>query len=198
MRNLPELTRALAAAAVLFAFVAPVFAQTTNSAAPLRRTIDLSAGYTYLHANAPPGGCGCFSMNGGSASAAFGLTPSLSLAADFGVTHAGNILNSTETLTLTTYLFGPRYTLRSHVGRVLPYGQVLLGGAHSASNFVFNSGGNGFSMLAGGGVDVPFKKHWAWRAVQMDYPLTRIPNGSANTQNNFRVTTGLVYGFDRR
>jgi peptidoglycan-associated lipoprotein len=137
-------------------------------------------------------------MNGGSASVAFGLSPSLSLAADFGVTHAGNILNSTETLTLTTYLFGPRYTPRSHVGRVLPYGQVLLGGAHSTSNFVFNSGGNGFSMLAGGGVDVPFKKHWAWRAVQMDYLLTRIPNGSANTQNNFRVTTGLVYRFARR
>jgi outer membrane immunogenic protein len=198
MRNLSELARDLAAAAVLLAFVAPVCAQTTTSPAPLKRTIDLSAGYTYLHANAPPGGCGCFSMNGGSASAAFGLTPSLSVAADLGVTHAGNILNSTETLTLATYLFGPRYTQRTHVGRVLPYGQVLLGGTHSASNFVFNSGGNGFSMLAGGGVDVPFKKHFAWRAVQMDYLLTRIPNGSSNSQNNFRVTTGLVYRFDRR
>jgi outer membrane immunogenic protein len=196
MRNLPELTRALATAAVLFAFAAPIWAQMTP--APLQRTIDLSASYTYLHANAPPGGCGCFSMNGGSASAAFGVTPSLSLAADFGVTHAGNILNSTETLTLTTYLFGPRYTVRSHGWRVLPYGQALLGGAHSASNFPFNSGGNGFSLLAGGGLDVPFKRHWAWRAVQMDYLLTRVPNGSTNSQNNFRVTTGLVYRFDRR
>jgi outer membrane immunogenic protein len=196
MRNLPELTRALAAAAVLFAFAAPVRAQTT--AAPLKRTIDLSAGYTYLHANAPPGGCGCFSMNGGSASASFGLTPSFSLAADLGVTHAGNILNSTETLTLTTYVFGPRYTLHSHMGRVAPYGQLLLGAAHSASNFVFNNGGNGFSMMTGAGVDVPFKRHFAWRAVEVDYLLTRIPNSAANTENNVRVTTGLVYRFDRR
>jgi len=198
MRNLPELTHALVAAAVFLAFAAPLCAQTATSPAPLRRTIDLSAGYTYLHANAPPGGCGCFSMNGGSASVAFGLTPSLSVAADVGVTHAGNILNSTEALTLTTYLFGPRYTQRTHVGHVLPYGQVLLGGVHSASNFIFSNGGNGFSLLAGGGFDVPFKKHWGWRAVQMDYLLTRVPNGSTNSQNNFRVTMGLVYRFDRR
>ena len=198
MRNLPELTRALAAAAVLFAFVAPVRAQTKTPDPPLKRTIDLSAGYTYLHANAPPGGCGCFSMNGGSASAAFGVTPSLSVAADLGVTHAGNILNSTETLTLTTYLFGPRYTQRSHMGRVLPYGQILLGAAHSASNFVLNNGGNGFSMMTGGGVDLPINKHFAWRVVQVDYLLTRIPNSASNTQNNLRVTTGLVYRFDRR
>lgn len=198
MRNLPELTRALAAAAVLLAFVAPACAQSTPSPAPSKRTIDLSAGYTYLHANAPPGGCGCFSMNGGSASLAFGLTPSLSLAVDFGGTHANNILNSTETLTLTTYLIGPRYTVRSHTGRVQPYGQLLMGGAHTTSNFVFNSGGSGFSMMTGGGLDVPFKRHWAWRAVEADYLLTRIPNSAANTQNNVRITTGLVYRFDRR
>jgi outer membrane immunogenic protein len=198
MRNFSNIICATAAVAILLVLASPARAQTALQPAPVKRTIDLSADYTYLHANAPPGGCGCFSMNGGSASAAFGFTPSFSLAADFGVTHASNILNSTETLTLTTYLFGPRYTLRSHVGRVLPYGQVLLGGAHSTSNFVFNSGGNGFSLLAGGGLDVPLSRHFAWRAVQMDYLLTRIPNGSTNSENNFRVTTGVVYRFDRR
>jgi peptidoglycan-associated lipoprotein len=31
---------------------------------------ELALGYTYMHSNAPPCGCGCFNLNGGSATVA--------------------------------------------------------------------------------------------------------------------------------
>jgi hypothetical protein len=43
---------------LLLAVVAPALAQDSPR-------IELGVNYTYVRANAPPGDCGCFSMNGG-------------------------------------------------------------------------------------------------------------------------------------
>lgn len=73
---------------------------------------EVALNYTYVHSNAPPGGCGCFSWNGGSASAAWHVNSSFAGVADFGAVHAGNYDSSGFSPTMVSYLFGPRYTYR--------------------------------------------------------------------------------------
>jgi hypothetical protein len=54
---------------------------------------------------------------------------------------------------------------------------------------------NTFSMAAGGNVDVRLGRGFSWRAVQPEMQLTR-PDG--RSQPNFRISTGLVFGFGKR
>jgi hypothetical protein len=56
----------------------------------------------------------------------------------------------------------------------------------------------GFSMLAGGGIDIKMSKHTYFRPIGTDYYLTRFPNnlfgsGSTTNRNNFRYTAGLNF-----
>jgi hypothetical protein len=53
---------------------------------------------------------------------------------------------------------------------------------------------NTFSMVAGGNVDVRLGRGFSWRVVQPEVQLTRI-NGE--NRPNFRVSTGLVFGFGK-
>jgi outer membrane immunogenic protein len=43
--------------------------------------LEAGADYNYVRANGPPGGCGCFSMNGGNAWFSYGFTKSFSAVA---------------------------------------------------------------------------------------------------------------------
>ena len=56
------------------------------------------------------------------------------------------------------------------------------------------------AMAAGGGLDIPFGRHLAIRALQAEYVLTRFDrsDGSSATQNNLRVSTGIVFRFGGR
>jgi hypothetical protein len=87
-----------------------------------------------------------------------------------------------------------------HFGRVTPFGQVLIGVAH-ANRFVFGTPGtqNAYAMTAGGGVDVQLFNHFAIRAFQTEYFLTRFAVGTLirrnQTENNLRVSTGFVFRF---
>ena len=85
----------------------------------------------YVGANAPPGGCGCFSLNGGSGWFGYDFDRGLALVAEVSGSHAANINGTASDLTLTSYLFGPRYS-RQFKNRLLPFAQVLLGGAHAS------------------------------------------------------------------
>jgi outer membrane immunogenic protein len=174
-------------------FVPAVWAQSGSS------PLELGINYNYVRANAPPGGCGCFSMNGGNAWASYDFTKSFSAVAEFSAQHAGNISATGEDLTLFSYLFGPRYTLRKS-DRWLPFGQVLLGGAHASGTFEPSlTGGSGsfnsFSMVAGGGLDISVNSHIGLRAFEGDYYLTQFPNGVNGRQNNLRISAGLVLRF---
>ena len=56
---------------------------------------------------------------------------------------------------------------------------------------------NAFAMTVGGGFDVNLSRHFAVRPAQVDYLLTRFDelNTNAQTQNNLRVSTGVVFHF---
>ncbi len=69
---------------------------------------DLSVGYNNIRANAPPGGCPCFDMNGGFAFGTVRLTDWLGISGEFTGGHSSNISNLGQGLTLTTFTVGPR------------------------------------------------------------------------------------------
>lgn len=164
---------------------------------------EVALNYTYVHSNAPPGGCGCFSWNGGSAAAAWHFNDRFAVVGDFAGVYAGNLDSSGLSPTLVSYLFGPRYTYRVRQGKFIPYGQVLLGGAHT-SNGYFPSGtassnsANAFALTLGGGLDIVVAEHVAIRAGQVEYFYTRFPNGVNQDQNNLRVSAGVVFRFGSR
>jgi outer membrane immunogenic protein len=156
--------------------------------------LELGANYNYFHANAPPGQCGCFSLNGGNATVVYNITPRWAGVADLTIGHATNVDNSLQNITIFNYLFGPRYTRRTR-SRFVPYGEVLLGGAKEDVNFVFTINRNAFGFLAGGGVTTQLKHRFGLTLGQVDWIYTRIPNAQNNRQNDLRIVTGVTYHF---
>lgn len=159
--------------------------------------VDVFAGYSYLQANPGVTGVDSFHLHGGSASAAYHFTNSLSAVADFGGYDNGNLLGTGTDGRLYTYLFGPRLSYR-HYRKFTPFGQVLLGSAHAnASAFGTTGSQNAFAMTAGGGFDYKlFDRFWI-RPVQAEYLLTRFREGAlgARNENNLRLSTGFVFRF---
>jgi len=86
----------------------------------------------------------------------------------FGVEAEANFLryHQEEDVTETTYLVGPKVTLRS--GRVRPYAKFLAGAG--TLNFPFGFGvGHYFVMAPGGGVDVLLGDKLTVRAIDFEY-----------------------------
>jgi peptidoglycan-associated lipoprotein len=154
--------------------------------------LEFGANYSYFHANAPPGQCGCFSLNGGSGTVVYNITPKWAAVADLMVGHANNVDNTLQNITIFNYLFGPRYTRRMS-SRYVPYGEVLVGGAREDVNFQFTINRNSFGLLAGGGVTTRLKHRFGLTLGEVDWIYTRIPNAKNNRQNDLRIVTGITY-----
>jgi len=166
---------------------------------------ELALGYSYLHSNAPPGGCGCFNLSGGNAAFAWPLKSGMfALAGDVTVAHAGTISNSGDSLTLSTFTAGVRYLPRLKRSSLQPFGQVLAGLAHSSGTLVQGSNpgaanaGAAFAGNFGGGLDLRATSPFSVRLVEADYVLTTFDNGTNNHQNNLRVSAGLVIHFGKK
>lgn len=162
--------------------------------------MELGANYDFVRTNAPPGDCGCFSMNGGSGCFGYNFERSLALVGEVGSERASNIDGTAADLTLTSFLGGPRYSLHRS-NRIVPFAQLLLGGAHATGALTPGASGaagsaNSFAMRAGG-VEVKLANHAALRVFQADYYLTRFDNGVNNQQNNFQISAGIVFRFGR-
>jgi len=162
--------------------------------------VEVSLGYSYVHANAPPGQCGCFNMNGGSGAFAVSLGHGLSAVADVGGYFQNNVVGAGRSLTIETSLFGPRYSYRRSK-KWTPFAQVLAGGAHGSGTLygsATTSGSvNGFSMSAGGGLDWRAGRNVSLRLFQAEYLMTRLPNYANNNQNDLRLTFGVVLHFGK-
>src|ERR1700761_2853319 len=106
MRNHIGLLTVLASSVMML----PARAQTTKHASD--RAPELALSYDLVGSNAPAGQCGCFVLNGGSATGAVPIpVDHLSVVGRISGTHAGNIGGPKYSLTLLTYTFGLRYTL---------------------------------------------------------------------------------------
>ena len=161
--------------------------------------MEFGVDYNYIRTNAPPGGCGCFSMEGGDTWLAFNFAKSFAAVAQGGVATASGIGGIGANLTLVTYEFGPRYSLRLS-NRIVPFGQALFGGVHASGSLAPGTPGiagspNVFALSAGGGLDIRLNRHFAVRAAEVDYFLTRFDNGANNQQNNLRLAAGVIVRF---
>ena len=197
-------------------------AQAGAAALPSGRTynsypkVELFLGYSYLRAM-PTYSTGnrMVDLNGGSTSIAFNLNRYLGLVGDFGgfdasqinLTGAGASPSGTVNASGTayTYMAGPRLSYRRH--RITPFAQALFGGIHASQVTLSGCTGalctplpteNAFAMTAGGGLDLRVQRHISIRMVQAEYLMTRFANlntGNRDTQNDMRLSTGLVFGF---
>jgi peptidoglycan-associated lipoprotein len=176
-------------------------AQTAPSAGqPLRAELALS--YSYLRSNVPPGGCGCFNLNGGSATFAWPVKPgSFALVGDVTVAHAGTAASTGDSLTLSAFTAGARYLPKLGRSPVQPYGQALVGLAHSSGTLVQGANpaaanaGAAFAANLGGGLDLRASRRFSVRLIEADYLVTTFDNGTNNHQNNLRIGAGLVVRF---
>jgi peptidoglycan-associated lipoprotein len=197
----PDLRKRLATVillAMVLIAVLPAVSFSQSAAALDAPRMEAGIDYNYVRTNAPPGGCGCISMNGGDGWFAYNLTRSFAAVAQFSVQHASNI-GGVADLTFTSYLFGPRYSRRV-TSRIVPFGQLLLGGAHAGGSLAPGTSGiagspNAFAMTAGGGVDIDVRRNLAIRPAEVDYFLTRFDNAVNDHQNNFRFAAGVVFRF---
>jgi outer membrane immunogenic protein len=180
---------------ILFALPSALYGQAMPTTEGVSR-MEAGGNFNFIHANAPPGQCGCFSLYGGSGEFLYNLTPAWGGVADITVAHANNINNTGQDITIINYLFGPRFTWR-RASRYVPYGQILVGGAKEDVNFQFTINRQSFGVLGGGGVRMAFKRRWSFNLGEVDYVYTRIPNAINNTQNNLRISTGIIYHFSR-
>jgi hypothetical protein len=69
---------------------------------------------------------------------------------------------------------------------------VLLGIAQSTGTK------NNFAMTAGGGVDIKVSRHVSVRPIQVEYFMTKIPDGLNNRQDNLRIGAGIVLRLSRK
>jgi peptidoglycan-associated lipoprotein len=182
--------------------LALLFLSAAGARAQTAPPFEVSLGYSYVHSNAPPGGCGCFNMNGGSGGFAVLVGHGISAVAEAGGYYQNNVDNSGRWLRFETVLFGPRYSF-SHWRKWTPFGQALLGGSLGSGtlygpNATTSGSASGFSLSAGGGLDWDVSSRVSVRLFQAEYMLTRFPNSTNNDQNNVRITTGVVFHFGER
>jgi|SRR5215469_14978271 len=153
--------------------------------------IELYGGYDYVryHANpkingVPPSES--FSANGITGQAVynpanwFGIVGELS---GYSLARRGH-----NTTYQVSYLFGPRVSLRR---RVTPFAQVLFGGVWAADGVTLGPV-SAFGMTAGGGIDIWVSRYFAVRPLQVEYLMTKFPDGANDRQNNFRYGAGIV------
>jgi outer membrane immunogenic protein len=159
---------------------------------------DAAATYHWVRANAGPGQCGCFGMNGGGLSASWNFRGRWSAVTEISAELTDNDPSTGNSLTLTSFLAGVRYRIPQpwlegdH--KPQPFAEVLLGGAHAGGGVAgVGDGTYEFASRVGGGVDVPVSSHFSVRFIQVDYYLTHFANLTNDHQNNLLIATGLVF-----
>ena len=181
-------------------------AQAANSGDKQPRA-EVAVGYSYLHSNAPPGGCGCFNMNGGNATFAWPVKQGgFAVVGDVTVEYASGIGSGDLNLKLASFTAGTRYLPRighnsQNLTKLQPFGQVLVGLAHASGTLAGTgtpaavNAGAAFAAIMGGGVDLRLSRSISLRLAEADYMLTTAHNDTNNHQNNFRIGAGVVFHF---
>jgi hypothetical protein len=170
--------------------------------------LDIFGGYSYMNSNIVVSG-NRFSLNGASGSVAYNFNKWIGAVADIGVYGQGNVASESRSLTISSFLFGPRVSWRGH--KLVPFAQVLLGAGHATGTLYTTSLGNGtaplgansgFMLTAGGGVDWKASPTIGIRIIQTEYVYSQFLNAAGspdtNRQNNLRISTGVVFSFGHR
>ncbi|MBV9618470.1 MAG: hypothetical protein JO201_04590 [Verrucomicrobia bacterium] len=173
---------------------------------PQTDLVELSLGYNYIHlGQASPETA---SLHGFDFSTFINLTSWLGLGGDFMADFGSRSHTAFFSQTVNVdserylYLFGPRVTVW-HNPSFRIFLEALAGGVHAKAD-VSDSflpqrtqrfSDDALAMEFGGGFDWRFSKHFSWRIAQADFLPTNLGNG---WQDNFRVSTAIVYSFGRK
>jgi outer membrane protein OmpA-like peptidoglycan-associated protein/opacity protein-like surface antigen len=177
--------------------------------------VEIFLGYSFIRALPTSTGNRIAWLHGGSTSLAYNFNRHLGLVLDLGGSHAdrfgplappdGGVVDASGNV--FTYLFGPRLSFRHE--RFTPFAQVLFGGVYATDVTIARCAGlgctvlpseNAFALTAGGGLDITLHRHVALRLFQAEYLMTRFADrstasGNTATQNDVRLSTGLVFRF---
>jgi Outer membrane protein beta-barrel domain len=161
-------------------------------AAALAQSGNVFFGYSYSSADLSPNGR--TNLNGWNGSLEGKVLPWVGLVADFSGLYGTQNLGFSPAFNadtrITSVIFGPRLSVP--VGKFTPFAHALFGASHiheSASNF--SETDTSFTDALGGGIDYRLI-HGIGLRVQADMLQTRF---FSNTQNNFRLSTGIVLHF---
>jgi hypothetical protein len=167
------------------------------SAAAQDSKADVYVGYQYTRQTYTAGTT--FNMNGGVGQIAVYPTSWFGIVGEVSGNAVGHITGlGGSGGTLYSYMGGPRLSFRH--GPLQPYVQGLFGLGQLDSTLqtrIGASSSTAYAMAIGGGLDLKLSRHFAVRAIQGDYFLTRFTNplNARFTQNNFRLSTGFVFRF---
>lgn len=154
--------------------------------------MEVGVDYAYLHANAPPAQCGCFSLQGVGGGFAINAVHGISFVADIATADAKNVDGTPQNIRILNFLVGPRFSYRTH-SHYTPYVEALVGRSLELSNYSIVQNKSGFAVSGGGGVNRAFGRYIGWKIVEADYIHSQIYNGSNNRQNDLRLTTGIFF-----
>jgi hypothetical protein len=160
---------------------------------------ELAGMYSYVNFQ-PGSGFQNFNNNGGTGSFTYNVNKWIGLTAEAGTYAFSRAIPVTGSVEggFQTFLFGPRLNLRRKY--FVPFVEFLIGDFRADGAVTGGPRQSSFALAAGGGVDVVFTKHIAWRFAQLDYLMTNANGVNLNPsgrQNNFRAGTGVVlrWGF---
>jgi len=179
-----------------------LFLLTVVSAPKAYSQIELFGGYSHLGLHNAPSNIGP-SSNGWAGGAYLHLLGPWGVEADFsnhyGITPQQPSNGGTYYVPQFTALYGPRFTLP--LPRIHPFVHALVGTVHGTAEVpssTFPLGApmlvteNAVGMALGGGINVRATRHIWLRLIQVDYLRSQFTN---NTQNDMRISAGIVFRF---
>ncbi len=178
----------------LLTFVSLIVFLSLASAPKAYSQVELYGGYSHLSLNGAPSNMGS-SSNGWQGGAYLHLLGPWGVEADYsnhyGVNPSLQLGGNRYYVPRFTELYGPRFTLA--LPRIHPYVHALVGTVNgTAQTFTGRVSENALGMAFGGGLNVKATSHIWLRLVQVDYIRAQFTN---NTQNDMRVSAGLIFRF---
>jgi OmpA family len=198
---LPSTQTLFAMPAVPRATPFPRAASSSDESAPGRLwpKWELAAMYSYVNFN-PGNPFNSFNNNGGTGSLAYNVSKYVGIVGEVGDYSFSRDVNGNKVEGgFLTYLFGPRFNWRSF-DHFVPFAEFLFGGFRADAEVTGDSRQTSAAIAPGGGVDLVFTKHIAWRFAEINYFMTNASGtalGARARQDNLRLGTGLVirWGF---
>jgi Outer membrane protein beta-barrel domain len=169
--------------------------------------LEVGGGYTYVSL-VQVDGTHRLNMNGFNAIGEYRAVKWISLAVDLSGTYNSSHATQTRPSNGKTQLYnmyiGPRFYPLGHNHKLTPYGHFLFGAAIYGNNIPAAGGFDSysywdhtFSWMAGGGLDLKWKKRWAIRLIDVDWEHTKFFNQSTG-QGNYRASVGIIYKFGQK